>query len=179
MHTVIDWSVELGGLPDTSDARLLGYNVGEHAAVVLVDLTLRSLAAEASVLAGQEIAFSADLVADTQKCVVDSQPAIAIDVASVVRLVDVRTPCHQPDMDQLVHSPAFPIHPNRQDHLIHHVDHPSSTYCLLAIGMTDIVAVAVVTDVGLDVERTHLMAVPSVWVRLHRIGNMHHCKNNC
>lgn len=54
MHIVIDWSVELGGLPDTSDVLPLDCNVGEHVAVALaVDSTLRSLAAEALVLAGQ------------------------------------------------------------------------------------------------------------------------------
>lgn len=175
MHIVIDWSVELGGLPDTSDVRLLGYNVGEHVVVgLVVDLMLHSLAAEALVLAGRETAFSVDLVADMQKYVVDSQPVIVIDVGFVVQPVDVHTPYQQLDMDQLVHWLVFPIL-NHQDLLIHHVDHPSSTYCLRAIGMMDIVAVVVVTDVGLDDEHTRLV-VPSVLVRLHHIGSMHHCK---
>lgn len=174
IHTAIDWSVELGGLPDTSDAQLLGCNAVERVVAGLaVDLTLRSLAVGASVLAGWEIAFSVDLVGDTRKCVADSQPAIGIDVASVVRLADVHMPCQQPDMGQLVHWPAFPIHPNRRDHLIHRVDHPWSTYCPQVIGMMDIVAAVVAMDVGHGVARTR-QVVPLVVERLHRIGSMHH-----
>lgn len=176
MHTAIDLPVELGGLPDTSDAQLLGCNAGEHAvAGPAVDSTLRSLAVGASVLADREIAFFVDLVADTRKCVAGSQPVIVIDVASVVQLVDGRTPCHWLDMDQLVHWPVFPIHPNHRDHLVRRVDHPWNTYCPRVIGMMDIGAVAVAADVEHGVARMR-PAAPLVVVRLHRIGSMHHCE---
>lgn len=152
MRIVIDLSVELGGLPDTSDVQLLGYSAGEHVAVALVvDSTLRSLAVEALVLVGQEIAFSVGLVADRQKCVVDSRPVIVIDVVFVARLEDVHRPFHQLDMDQLVHWLVFPIHPNHQGRLIHHVGLPSNTCCPQVIGTMDIVVVVVVTDVVHDV----------------------------
>lgn len=101
---MIDLSVELGGLPDTSDVQSLGYNAEEHVAVALVvDLMHHSPVVVALVLAGQEIAFSVDLVADRQSCVDDNLPVIVIDVELVVLPVDDHKPFHRQDMDQLVH----------------------------------------------------------------------------
>lgn len=178
IHIVFDWPVELGGLPDTLDVWPPDCNAVEHAAAGLaVDSTLRSLAVEASIPVGRGIAFSADLVADTQTCVADSLViVIVIAVAFAVQLVDGHSPCHRPDTDRFVHSPAFPIHPDRRDRLIHRVGHPSSTYCPQVIGMMDIAVVVAVTDVGHDVGVRMNRAVPLVLEQLHHIGSMHHCR---
>jgi hypothetical protein len=168
MHIVIDLLVELGGLLDTSDVQLLGYNVGEHVAVApVVDSMLRSLAVEALVLADWRIAFSVDPVEDMQKYVVDSQFVIAIAVGIVVLFADVHKTYRQLDMDQLVHSLSLPI----QDQLEDHVDQ-ACTYFRSMIGMMNIVAV-VAKDVDHDVVHTR-QEDPLVLVRLHRIDSRYH-----